>query len=147
MVRQIIVGDVLSGRSVVLFCILTPLAAVILLDLLYPSRESTMRRVVTNRCEDGVLLAPDLPTLDSFVATRAVCPGTVIAIPNGTKGRALDTKFLRGGRLVDPYPANEMIMERDHAVRVELFEVTEGSYRGSKGWVEAQFLRPDFKAL
>lgn len=71
----------------------------------------------------------------------------MIAIPNGTKGRALDTNFLRGGRLADPYPSNAMIMERDHAVRVELFEVTEGSNRGSKGWVEAQFLRPDFKAL
>jgi len=63
MARQIVDGDVLSSRFVVLSCILTPLAAVILFNLLYPSRESTMRRVVTNRYEDGVLLAPDLPTL------------------------------------------------------------------------------------
>ena len=59
----------------------------------------------------------------------------------------LDRKFLRGGELVDPYPANSYDMERDRAVEVVLFEITEGAKRGLRGWVQKSFLRPGFPYL
>jgi hypothetical protein len=58
-----------------------------------------------------------------------------------------DRKFLKGGELVDPYPANSYDMERDQAVEVVLFEITEGAKRGSRGWVQKSCLRPDFPYL
>jgi hypothetical protein len=102
------------------------------------------RRVVSNPTQGGILLAPDLPTLNALMAVNAGSPSNVIPVPNRTKGLALERRFLRGGNLVDPYPASSHDMERDGAVEVVLFEVTEGPNRGSKGWVQASFLRPDF---
>ena len=102
------------------------------------------RRVVISPAQNGILLARDLPTLNALMSADAAPPAAVISVSNGTKGLARDRKFLRGGRLVDPYPANSYDMERDGALEVELFEVTEGPKRGSKGWVQSSFLRPDF---
>jgi len=62
------------------------------------------------------------------MSPKAAPPAVAINIPNGTKGRAVDRKFLKGGILVDPYPANTYDMEREGAVEVILFEVTEGPH-------------------
>jgi hypothetical protein len=91
-----------------------------------------------------VLLAPDLPELNALTVAKATPPSNVIRVASGTKGLALKRKFLKGGKLVDPYPANTYDMERDGAVEVVLFELTNGPNRGSKGWVKSSFLRPDF---
>ncbi len=109
--------------------------------------EQMRQRIVSSPAVSGVLLALDLPALNALISSSTPPPGNTIRIPNGTKGRAVDRKFLRGGRLVDPYPANTYEMERDGAIEVVLFEVTEGPHRGSRGWVQASFLRPDFKYL
>jgi hypothetical protein len=93
---------------------------------------------------NGILLAPDLATLNALFAANSPPSSNLIAVPNGTKGRVLQRKFLKGGYLVAPYPANSYEMERDQAVEVALFEVGEGLQRGSKGWVHASFLHPDF---
>jgi hypothetical protein len=111
------------------------------------TREQAQRRVVKGPTPEGVLLAPDLPSLKASIAAEGEVPGDVIRLPNGTKGRVIERKFLRGGILVDPYPANSYDMERDGAIEVELFEVTEGPSRGAKGWVRAAYLRPDFQYL
>jgi hypothetical protein len=94
-----------------------------------------------------IVLAPDLPTLIALMSSDEPPPGSVIAIPTGTKGRVVDRKFLKDGGLVSPYPASANDLHRDGAIEVLLFEVTEGPGRGSKGWVQASFLRPDFKYL
>jgi hypothetical protein len=99
---------------------------------------------VSTPSPDGILLARDLPELNALVAANPIPPSNVLRVPNGTKGLALKRKFLRGGRLVDPYSANTYDMERDGTVEVVLFELTDGPHRGSKGWVKASFLRPDF---
>jgi hypothetical protein len=112
-----------------------------------PTGEQVQRRVVNSPAANGVLLAPDLSALNALMSSSAPPPGNVIGIPNGTKGRAVDRKFLRGRRLVDPYPANTYDMERDEAVEVVPFEVTEGPHRGTRGWVQSSFLRPDFNYL
>ena len=74
-------------------------------------------------------------------------PASLIAIPTGTKGRVVNRKFLKDGSLVAPYPASDIDLQRDGAIEVLLFEVTEGPRRGLKGWVQKSFLRPDFKYL
>ena|SRR5436305_7531508 len=102
---------------------------------------------VSSPSQSGVLLAPDLATLNAVMAADSARPITAIPLPNGTKGLALERKFLRGGRLIDTYPANTFDMERDGAVEVVLFEVAEGPKRWSRGWVQASFLRPDFSYL
>jgi hypothetical protein len=61
--------------------------------------------------QNAILLAPDLATLKALFSAEAPPPARVISVPNGTKGRMLDRKFLRDGGLVDPYPANSYDME------------------------------------
>jgi len=99
---------------------------------------------VNSPAPNGVVLASDLPTLNALVSSNPPAPDRVIAIPNGTKGRVLQRRYLKGGKLVMPYSANSYDMERDGAIEVALFEVSEGPKRGVKGWVQASFLRPDF---
>ncbi len=94
--------------------------------------------------QQPILLAPDLRTLTTLLSPAGAPSGTAIPVPNGTKGRALDRKFLKGGELVVPYPANSYDMKRDRAVEVVLFEITEGPQRGVRGWVQSSFLHPDF---
>jgi hypothetical protein len=109
--------------------------------------EQAKRRVVRGPTPGGVLLAPDLQSLNALLAARDKLPENLIPIPNGTKGRAVERKFLRSGALVEPYAANSYDMERDSVTEVNLFEVTEGPFRGSRGWVRAAYLRPDFPYL
>ena len=99
---------------------------------------------VSSQSREEVLLAPDLPELNASIAANSTPPSNVIRVANGTRGLALKRKFLRGGKLVNPYPANTYDMERDRAVEVVMFELTDGPNRGSRGWVKASFLRPDF---
>ncbi len=105
------------------------------------------RRVVSSPAQNGIVLAPDVYTLIVLMTPNAAPPPGLIAIPNGTKGLGLSRKFLKEGKLVDPYPANNYDMEREGAVEVVLFQVTEGPLRGARGWVQAWFLRPDFRYL
>jgi hypothetical protein len=56
---------------------------------------------------NGILLAPDLPTLNALFAANSPPPSNLIAVPKGAKGHVLQRKFLKGGHLVDPYPAND----------------------------------------
>ncbi len=108
----------------------------------------TRKFYVNGSTQNAILLAPDLATLQAlFTAKEARPPARAISVPNGTKGRMLDRKFLRDGGLVDPYPANTYDMERDKAVEVVLFEITEGPQRGVRGWVQGSFLHPDFRSL
>jgi len=107
----------------------------------------TRKFYVRSPQQQPILLAPDLPTLKALLSPNAVPPVTAISVPNKTKGRMLDRKFLRGGELVEPYPANSYDMERDGAVEVVLFEITEGPQRGVRGWVQMSFLYPDFRYL
>src|SRR5580765_2185800 len=107
----------------------------------------TRKFYVNSPEQQPILLAPDLPTLTALLTPNALPPVTAISVPNGTKGRMLDQKFLRGGELVEPYPANSYDMERDRAVAVVLFEITEGPLRGVRGWVQVSFLHPEFKYL
>jgi hypothetical protein len=93
----------------------------------------------------GILLARDLPTLNALYAGNSPQPHNIIIVPNRTIGRVLQLKFLEAGRLVEPYPANGYDMERDGAVEVALFEITEGPLRGSRGWVQFSLLRPDHR--
>jgi hypothetical protein len=109
-----------------------------------PTDEQMRRCIVSTPAAIGVLLAPDLPTLNTLLAPNTPPPSNVISIPNRTKGRVVDRMFLKRKKLVDPYPANTYDMERDGAIEMVLFEVTEGPQRGSKGWIGAWFLRPDF---
>jgi hypothetical protein len=67
--------------------------------------------------------------------------GRAVLIPNGTKGTARDRKFLKDGKLVEPYAANTCKMLQDKAMEVEPFEVTEGPQRGVKGWVSISLLQ------
>jgi hypothetical protein len=90
------------------------------------------------------MIAPDLPTLNALFSAEAAPPDAAISVPNGTKGRMLERRFLRGSRLVDPYPASENDMERDGALEVAMFEITEGPQRGLKGWIQLSFLAPDY---
>ena len=124
-------------------CVLVLLTAVLHLGCTACSMD-TRRRVVSSPAENGIVLAPDLDTLTALMGQNPPPLGKVVSIPNGTKGLSRDRKFLRGGKLVNPYPANTYDMGKDGAVEVEFFEVTAGPNRGSKGWVQASFLRPDF---
>lgn len=105
---------------------------------------NTLKFYVSNPSANAIFLAPDLPTLAVLLASNATTPATAIPIPNGAKGLMLDRKFFKGDRLVDPYPANSFDMEKDSAIEVALFEVTEGPKRGAKGWLRMSLLRPDF---
>jgi hypothetical protein len=87
----------------------------------------TRKYYVSSPLHNAVLLAPDLPTLNALLSADTPPPSAAISVPNGTKGRMLDTEFLRDGRLVDP--------------------------RGLRGWILAltveyprgfNVLRPDF---
>ena len=94
--------------------------------------------------QQPILLALDVPTLRNLLSPASGPSGAAIPVPNGTKGRMMDRKFFRGGELVVPYAANSYDMERDGAVEVVLFEITEGPQRGVRGWVQMSFLHPDF---
>jgi hypothetical protein len=90
----------------------------------------------------------DVPIRAGTGTSRADCDdvigrtttGSIIAIPAGTKGRVVDRKFLEDGSLVSAYPASANDLQRDGAIEILLFEVTDGPRRGSKGWVRQSFL-------
>jgi hypothetical protein len=66
----------------------------------------------------------------------------LVFIPDETRGRYKDRKFLlKGGRLVDTYPASFFDMQRDEAVEVEKIRITEGPNNGLEGWVQANHLK------
>ena len=112
-----------------------------------PVGDQANRWIAGNTTATRIFLAADLPTLRALIENHGDPPEGAIAVPNGSKGRIVDTKFLKGGQLVMPYPADSFDMERDGAVRVVLFEVTEGPKRGAKGWIRLSLLIPDFKTL
>jgi len=112
-----------------------------------PSREDASHRIIKNPTAAGVVLAPDLPALRALAVSNFKPPNGAVIVPNGTKARSLDHKYLKGGRLVEPYPANSYDMIRDGAVEVDLIEITEGPFQHSKGWVQGSCLRPDFPYL
>src|SRR5262249_14345222 len=103
--------------------------------------------VVSIPTPDGVVLAPDSPTLGALLSSKPPEPDKSIVVLNGTKGNILERMYFVGGRLVTPYPASLNDMERDGIIQVALFEVTEGPKRGARGWVQAWFLRPAFGYL
>jgi hypothetical protein len=99
---------------------------------------------VSSPSGNAVFIAPDLPTLSVLLGAETSVPAAAISIQNGTKGRVRDRKFFKSDRLVDPYPATGFDMERDRAIEVVLFEITEGPKSGVKGWIRMSLLRPDF---
>lgn len=104
-----------------------------------------LSRVVQNPNGTGAFLANDVDTLVAIAAGR---PGEGRPfLPNGTEGRMLDRKFLKGGVLVNPYAASTLDMERDGAVEVILFEVSNGPKRGLRGWIPSSIAQPNFIAL
>jgi len=86
----------------------------------------------------------ELMTPDKIAAPRVVTSDGlqgVVSIPNGTKGRVVDRKIYRDGRLIDPYPTSRNEMERDGAVELERIRITEGPHKGVEGWVLSSVLR------
>jgi hypothetical protein len=84
---------------------ITPCVAALLLRC--AACPNDMRKFyVSSPSQEVVLLAPDLPELNALIAANSTPPNNVIRVANGTRGLALKRKFLRGGKLVDPYPAN-----------------------------------------
>jgi len=65
----------------------------------------------------------------------------VVLIPEGTTGLCTGRRFvLPGGRLVEPYAANEYDMARDGVIEVERIRITGPSNENLEGWVEIHFL-------
>jgi hypothetical protein len=65
----------------------------------------------------------------------------VVLIPEGTTGLCTGRRFvLPGGRLVEPYAANEYDMERDGVIEVERIRITRPPSENLEGWVEIHFL-------
>jgi hypothetical protein len=140
----------ISMLGVMVFAMSRPVPAVLLSVVAAVSMTACSARsgyFVSSPAPNGVMLAPDLPTLSTLFSSNPPESNNTITVPNGTNGEILDRKFLKGGRLVTPYPASQNQMERDGAIEVALFEVTEGPQRGAKGWVQASFLRTVFTLL
>jgi len=107
-------------------------------------------RIANGGQNGGIYLATDengIRALSETIGSPLDIPGPnargrLTFIPNGTKGRHRGTKFLlKGGRLVDPYPANSYDMVRDGAIEVERIKITEGPNQGLEGWVAPYNLR------
>ena len=65
----------------------------------------------------------------------------VVVIPEGKTGLCTGRRFvLPGGRLVEPYAANEYDMARDGAIVIERIRITGPSKENLEGWVEIHFL-------
>ncbi len=126
---------------------LATVTVVVLLLTSCSSKEQLRYRVVKNPMGGGVVLAHDLPALQALLTPRSVPPSSAALIPNGAKAITLDRKYLRGGRLVEPYAANTYDMIRDRAVQVELIEIRDGPFQYSVGWAQSSCLQPDFPYL
>jgi hypothetical protein len=112
-----------------------------------PSSEEMKHRLIRNPTGSGIILAPDLYTLRKLSYSNFVPPNGAAVVPNGTKARLLERKFLKEGLLVEPYAANSFDMIRDKAIEVELIEVREGRFQFAVGWVPRSCLQPEFLCL
>lgn len=109
-----------------------------LVRIVYGGRELGVF-IATN--ENGLRTLSEANGTASGISTHAGRDGLVF-IPNKTKGRYKGQKFLlKGGRLVDPYPANSYDMARDGAIEVERIKITEGPHKGLEGWVQTNCLK------
>jgi hypothetical protein len=107
-------------------------------------------RIVHGSEEAGVWVATNEDGLRAMSETNGTASDVpksearnrLVFIPNETRGRYKGRKFLlKGGRLVDPYPANTHDMERAEAVEVEKIKITEGPSEGLEGWVQTNHLK------
>ena len=72
----------------------------------------------------------------------------VVLIPEVTKVMYIGRRFvLPGGRLVEPYAANEHDMARDGVIEVERIRNTGPSKANLEGWVEIHFLARGWGAV
>ena len=91
----------------------------------------------------GILTKICLPRFNftqSPITFQMITKGVPL-IPEGTKATYMGRRFvLPGGRLVEPYAANEYDMARDGAIEVERIRITGPSRENLEGWIEIHFL-------
>lgn len=98
-------------------------------------------RIARSGPDGGIYIATDQNGLRALSEATGMRQGLVF-IRKGTGARYRSRKFLlKGGRLVDPYPANSIEMLRDGAIEVERIRIVDGPNKGLEGWVHPGDLR------
>jgi hypothetical protein len=69
----------------------------------------------------------------------------LVFVANGTRARFMTHRFLRRGRLVEPFPASTVDMMKAEAVEMDQIRIIEGPQKGNEGWVRAYCLKYDWR--